>query len=68
MKMKSHYHPPRNRSALCISDEKIKYIASMIVRTAEEKIYEVPVKANFENVPSWEENKNTPSQYATAAG
>ena len=36
--MKSHYHPPHCRSALCISDEWIKCIACDIVKRAEQKV------------------------------
>ena len=33
--MKNHYHPPRCRSSMCISDEWIKYMAGELVRRAE---------------------------------
>jgi uncharacterized protein (DUF427 family) len=34
----NHYHPPRCKNALCISDEWIEYISRTIVRRAEQKI------------------------------
>jgi len=36
--MNSHYHPPRCKSALYISDEWIEYIVYGIVERAEEKV------------------------------
>jgi hypothetical protein len=36
--MNGHFHPPRQRSTLDISDEWVKYLAGVIVRRAEQKV------------------------------
>lgn len=58
--MRNHYHPPRVKSALRISDERIKYIASRIVNRAFQKISHCAVKANSDELPAEQKDEDTP--------